>query len=117
MHVHERYSADFVGTSYDPPRTPRLSVLAALLLALAPLRPSSAQATARDSVLATVQRVFDAMRNRDTVGLREVFDSTARLVGAPTTAAASARSRSVSQFLVSIASTPADKASDERMKE
>ena len=93
----------------------RLSVLAALLLALAPLRPSSAQATARDSVLATVQRVFDAMRNRDTVGLREVFDSTARLVGAPTTATASARSRSVSQFLVSIASTPADKASDERM--
>ena len=94
---------------------PRPSALIAVVLAFAPLQPSSAQATARDSVLATVQRVFDAMRHRDTVGLREVFDSTARLIGAPTTPTAPARSRSVSQFLVSIASTPADKASDERM--
>jgi hypothetical protein len=94
---------------------PCLTTLVAVLLALTPLRTSSAQATARDSVLATVQRVFDAMRNRDTVGLREAFDSTARLVGGPTSPTAPARSRGTSQFLASIASTPADRASDERM--
>jgi hypothetical protein len=49
----------------------------ALLLTVAPLRSSAAQATARDSVLATVQRVFDAMRGGDTVRLPQAFDSTA----------------------------------------
>ena len=52
----------------------------AVLLALAP--PSvSAQAMAPDSaILATVMRLFDAMRVRDTAVLRAVFDSGARLV-------------------------------------
>ena len=33
------------------------------------------------AVLATVQRMFDAMRTKDTAAFREIFDSNARLVG------------------------------------
>lgn len=40
-----------------------------------------AQQSDRDAVLATVQKVFDAMRTRDTALLSQAFDSTARLVG------------------------------------
>lgn len=40
-----------------------------------------AQSAERDSVLATVQKVFDAMRTRDTILLKSAFDSSARLVG------------------------------------
>jgi len=93
----------------------RLVVLAAAFVTLAPSVPASAQATARDSVLAPVQRVFDAMRARDTVGLREVFDSTARLIGTRESANTPIRSRTPTQFLTSIMTTPADQTSDERM--
>ena len=93
----------------------RRAILAAALLTLASSGSASAQSTARDSVLATVQRVFDAMRARDTVGLREVFDSTARLIGTRPSANVSIRSRTPTQFLASITTTPADQTSDERM--
>lgn len=57
-------------------------LLLAVLLALVPAR-APAQAPAPDTaVLATVTRLFDAMRARDTVALRAVFDSGARLVSA-----------------------------------
>jgi hypothetical protein len=88
--------------------------LAALLLLAAPTRGVVAQSSTRDSVVATVQRVFDLMRARDTVGMRELFDSTAHLIGARDTASAG-RARTVSQFVASVASTPADQTSDERM--
>lgn len=39
-----------------------------------------AQTDERAEVLAVVQRLFDAMRAKDTVMMRSVFDSTARLV-------------------------------------
>ncbi len=42
---------------------------------------ASAQDAERASVLATVQKVFDAMRTRDTSLLSVAFDTTARLVG------------------------------------
>jgi hypothetical protein len=42
---------------------------------------AAAQASERDAVLATVQKVFDAMRTRDTALLRSAFDTSARLVG------------------------------------
>jgi Putative lumazine-binding len=93
----------------------RFVVLATAFLTLAPSGPASAQATARDSVLAPIRRVFDAMRARDTVGLREVFDSTARLIGTRESANGSIRPRTPTQFLTDIATTPADQASDERM--
>ena len=55
------------------------------LIALAP-GGAAAQASAPDSaILATVTRLFDAMRARDTAALRAVFDSGARLVSAGTT--------------------------------
>ncbi|HKH94485.1 MAG TPA: nuclear transport factor 2 family protein [Gemmatimonadaceae bacterium] len=93
----------------------RLVVLAAAFLTVAPFGRASAQATARDSVLAPVHRVFDAMRARDTVGLREVFDSTARLIGTRASANVSIRSRTPTEFLTSITTTPTDQTSDERM--
>jgi hypothetical protein len=91
----------------------RFLVLPVVLLLAAPTRVTIAQSSARDSVVTTVQRVFDLMRARDTVGMRELFDSTAHLIGARDTA--TARPRTVSQFLTSVSSTPADRASDERM--
>jgi hypothetical protein len=89
-------------------------VLAALLTFVTPCRAVAAQSTARDSVLATVQQAFDLMRSRDTAGMRQLFDSTARLIGIRDTTTAT-RPRTVSQFLASVASTPAERASDERM--
>lgn len=40
-----------------------------------------AQDADRSAVLATVQKVFDAMRTRDTALLRQAFDTSARLAG------------------------------------
>ena len=88
--------------------------LSALLILVVPCRAVAAQSPARDSVLATVQRAFDLMRSRDTAGMRQLFDSTARLIGIRDTTT-STRPRTVSQFLASVASTPAERASDERM--
>jgi hypothetical protein len=88
--------------------------LLALCLIVAPSRTIVAQSSARDSVVATVQRVFDLMRARDTVGMRALFDSTAHLTGVRDTTVAT-RPRTVSQFLASVIATPADRASDERM--
>jgi hypothetical protein len=89
-------------------------VLATLLTLVTPWRAVPAQPTARDSVLATVQQAFDLMRSGDTASMRQLFDSSARLIGVRDTTTA-VRSRTVSQFLASVASTPAERASDERM--
>ncbi len=59
---------------------------------LAPVTASSAQSGPRNdpaeeqAVLATVQRMFDAMRTKDTVAFREIFEPNARLVGMRTRA-------------------------------
>ena len=55
----------------------KLSCVIAALVAWA--TPVAAQ-TAEREVVAVVEKLFDAMRTRDTVALRAVFDSTARLV-------------------------------------
>jgi len=55
---------------------PLVALLTLTLLA----SPLAAQQAAADGPLATVQRLFDAMRQRDTTTMRAVFDSTARLV-------------------------------------
>jgi hypothetical protein len=57
----------------------RSSLLALATLAAAP-RLSLAQDAERANVLATVQKVFDAMRTRDTALLFSAFDSTGRMV-------------------------------------
>lgn len=60
----------------------RLLIVPFLLAAVA--TPALAQNTERDAVLATVQKVFDAMRTRDTILLKSAFDTSARLVGVRT---------------------------------
>jgi hypothetical protein len=56
-------------------------VLLALLAALPAFSPPlSAQTSDERDVLAVVQRLFDAMRSRDTSAMRAVLDSGARLV-------------------------------------
>ena len=57
-----------------------------LLIVLALLTPAGLRAQASDKadkaeILATVQKVFDAMRTRDTMLLTQAFDTSARLVG------------------------------------
>jgi len=53
-----------------------------LIVALAAAAPSlGAQDAEKTAVLAVVQKVFDAMRTRDTSLLSVAFDTTARLVG------------------------------------
>ena len=91
-----------------------LLALAAVTVLAAPCRAVAAQSTTRDSVVSTVQQAFALMRSRDTAGMRQLFDSTARLIGVRDTTTA-LRARTVSQFLASVASTPAERASDERM--
>ena len=55
------------------------------LLSLAVLSsPLAAQQAAADGPLAAVERLFDAMRKKDTTTMRALFDSTARLVGTGT---------------------------------
>jgi hypothetical protein len=92
----------------------------ALIAAAAFLVPAAthAQQTDHDAVLATVQKVFDAMRTRDTALLTQAFDSSARLVGvsarggAPTvTLTAPAR------FGAAIAGAPAGDVWNERIYE
>ena len=69
----------------------------------------------RDSVLATMEQVFAAMRARDTTKLRARFDTTARLMRVPESAAGPTRPQTVSQFLTSVSAAAPDRAFDERM--
>jgi hypothetical protein len=92
----------------------RVNVLLAVLVVV-PWQGGAAQSSARDSVLATIERVFHAMRTRDTTGVRAEFDSTARLIGMPDSAAKARPPQTVSQFLTGIATTPPDRAYDERL--
>ena len=55
-------------------------VLQFALLAATAAVPAQAQSSAEDDVRQVVQKLFDGMRARDTVALRMVFDSGARLV-------------------------------------
>ena len=92
----------------------RVNVLLVLVLVV-PFGSGAAQSSARDSVLSTIERVLDAMRARDTTGLRAAFDSTARLVGVPDSSARPTRPQTVSRFLTGIATAPPDRAFDERL--
>lgn len=57
----------------------RIAAIAAMLLTSPAL--AVAQTSDRDAILATVQKVFDAMRTRDTSLFSQAFDTSARLVG------------------------------------
>ena len=55
--------------------------LVGLLSLVVVASPLAAQQGAPDGPLAAVERLFEAMRKRDTTAMRALFDSTARLVG------------------------------------
>jgi hypothetical protein len=97
----------------------RIHRLAALPLAVALAatpRPSRAQDADRAAILATVQKVFDAMRTRDTALLSQAFDSTGRLVGVSGRGGApSVGLTAPSQFGASIARAPAGDVWNERI--
>ena len=59
--------------------TRSLAAAAVLGLAAFPASPE-AQSTSADAPLAVVQRLFDAMRGRDTAAMRALFDPNARLM-------------------------------------
>lgn len=85
-----------------------------LVLFAAPLL--RAQDAERTAVLATVQKVFDAMRTRDTALLRQAFDSSARLAGvSPRSGPATVRLTTPTAFGAAIASAPAGNIWNERI--
>jgi hypothetical protein len=74
-----------------------------------------AQNADREAILATVQKVFDAMRTRDTSLLSQAFDSSARLVGVSNRGTPSVSLTSPSQFGGSISRAPAGDVWNERI--
>ena len=72
-----------------------------------------AQDAERAAVLATVQKVFDGMRTRDTNLLTQAFDTTARLVSVTRTG--TLRLTSPSQFGAAITRAPAGNVWNERI--
>lgn len=85
----------------------------ALCIAAPTLR---AQDADRANILATVQKVFDAMRTRDTALLSQAFDSTARLVGVSgRNGPAAVTLTAPGQFGASIARAPAGDVWNERI--
>ena len=95
-------------------RSARIRLLS--LVATASLPPfATAQASDREAILATVQKVFDAMRTRDTALLSQAFDSTARLVGVSSRGTPSVSLTAPSQFGAAIARAPAGDVWNERI--
>lgn len=93
----------------------QLGLLAVLALLIGAV-PARAQDADRAAVLATVQKVFDAMRTRDTSLLRQAFDSSARLAGVSTRGGpATVRLTAPASFGVAIASAPAGDVWNERI--
>ena len=89
-----------------------LIVLALLGATGAPLR---AQEADRTAILATVQKVFTAMRTRDTALLRQAFDTSARLLGVSARGPATVRLTAPAVFGSAIASAPAGDVWNERI--
>jgi hypothetical protein len=91
-----------------------------LLLTLAALpfvaSPASAQDADRAAIISTVQKVFDAMRTRDTLLLVQQFDTTARLAGVSGRGGTPAVTlTSPAQFASAIARAPAGDVWNERI--
>ncbi|MBV6520676.1 MAG: hypothetical protein MNPFHGCM_00794 [Gemmatimonadaceae bacterium] len=94
----------------------RLPACAVLLTLLAPA--IGAQETERTQVLATVQKIFDAMRTRDTALLMQAFDTSARLVGVTVRGGSSTVSlTSPAEFGAAVMRAPAGDVWHERMYE
>jgi hypothetical protein len=94
----------------------RLRQLATLGLLVATGTSLRAQDPDRAAVLTTVQKVFTAMRTRDTALLRQAFDTSARLAGVSTrNGPASVRLTAPMAFGAAIASAPAGDVWNERI--
>ena len=76
---------------------------------------AAAQGQDREAILATVQKVFDAMRTRDTALLSQAFDSTGRLVGVSARGTPSVSLTMPSQFGAAISRAPAGDVWNERI--
>lgn len=86
-----------------------------VMLGTAAAAPARAQEADRDAVLATVQKVFQAMRTRDTALLTQAFDSSARLVGVTARGTPTVRLLLPSAFGAAIASAHAGDVWNERI--
>ena len=94
----------------------RLFALIPLTAAVLFAAPARAQDAERTAVLSTVQKVFDAMRTRDTALLRQAFDTSARLAGVSTRGGpAMVRLTAPAAFGTAIASAPAGDVWNERI--
>jgi Putative lumazine-binding len=93
----------------------RFLLLAATLTLATRPGAAPAQTSDREAVLTTVQRVFDAMRTRDTALLTQAFDTTARLIGVSTRGTAGVSLTAPSQFAAAIARAPAGDVWNERI--
>ena len=91
------------------------STLTLVMLGVAPAVPARAQGADRAAVLATVQKVFQAMRTRDTALLGQAFDSSARLAGVSARGTPAVRLMLPSAFGAAIASAPAGDVWNERI--
>jgi hypothetical protein len=91
------------------------SIRVATLLVLFAAPSVRAQDADRTAVLATVQKVFEAMRTRDTALLRQAFDTSARLAGVSARGAAAVRLTTPAAFGAAIASAPAGNVWNERI--
>ena len=89
-----------------------VTIAALLVLGAAPVRAQDAE---RSAVLATVQKVFDAMRTRDTALLLQAFDTSARLAGVPARGTPMVRLTAPSAFGAAIAKAPAGDVWNERI--
>src|SRR5438046_8987424 len=116
----ERQILDSLGNGhpFKPGRNSdmRLRSLVCIAILLATALPAHAQDVERSAVLATVQKVFDAMRTRDTALLRQAFDTSARLAGVSTRGGPpTVRLTAPTAFGAAIASAPAGDAWTERI--
>jgi hypothetical protein len=92
-------------------------LLAAASAAVLAQSSAGAQTSDRDAILATVQKVFDAMRTRDTVLLAQAFDTTARLAGVSNRGTPTVNLTSPAQFGAAILRAPAGDVWNERIYE
>jgi putative lumazine-binding protein len=89
--------------------------LSLVMLAVTVSVPARAQEADRAAVLATVQKVFQAMRTRDTALLTQAFDTSARLVGVSTRGTPAVRLLLPSAFGSAIASARSGDVWNERI--
>ena len=95
-------------------RVPAIALFA-VTAALEHPRPAAAQTPDRNAVLATVQKVFDAMRTRDTALFTQAFDTSARLVGVSTRGTPAITLTTPAQFAAAVLRAPAGNVWNERI--